>query len=93
MKIILIFLTTLFFSFGAKAEEETFNLIKRVSPKECVKALEKGKYRGGGEYPNTKGFYLLDGYMYKIDYRYIRDNKWKSVSLVIEKCVRSNRIY
>ena len=96
MKLIITTLTMIFISFGANASTQTFDVIKKNIPaRECVKALEKGKYIGKS--PSKKqSRYLLNGYLYQFTYVHnARVSKQNDVTetLEIKNCIRSNKIY
>jgi len=96
MKLIITTLTMIFISFGANASTQTFDIIKKNIPaRECVKALEKGKYIGKSQY-KTGSRYLLNGYLYQFTYKNsFRVSKQNDVTetLEIKNCIRSNKIY
>jgi hypothetical protein len=86
----------IFISFGASASREIFDIIKKNIPaRECVKALEKGKYIGKSPY-KKESRYLLNGYLYQFTYENsFRVSKQNDVieTLQIKDCIRSNKIY
>ena len=95
MKLLITTLTMIFISFGANASREIFDIIKNIPARECVKALEKGKYLGKGP-PHNHNRYLLDGYLYQFYYQNgYKVSKQNDLigTILIKDCIRSNKIY
>ena len=92
MKLLITTITIIFISFGANARSQ-FDIIEKLIPaRECVKALENGKYIGKS---NFKGhsMYLLDGYLYQFRKDITISKNSITSSLGILDCLRSNKIY
>ena len=93
MKLLITTITMIFISFGASASSQRFDIIeKNIPARECVKALENGKYVGKA--PNgVDSMYLLDGYLYQFKRDIRQSVKNYQGSLLIRDCMRSNKIY